>query len=348
MSPGGAGSGHVNGPVRSEDVAWLRVEDDVAPGTVRRRAVEIATRVGLDQNRTGQVAIVATELSTNLHRHAREGVVVLRLLRQGAVGGVEIVAMDRGPGMRDVHRRLADGTSTAGTLGIGLGTLPRLADSYDLHSIPGHGTVVVATFWPTGQPGPEAVTAGLTRTYEGEEECGDAVLSRPVDDGWLLLSVDGLGHGPLAARAAHATTRGFLDSQQTSPRVLMEEMHRAAAGTRGAAVGVAHVEPAHGRLSYSGVGNISGRILSAGRVRGLVTHPGILGHKPGRPTETRYDLEPGSWVVLHSDGLTERWDVHAYPGILGHSPLLLAATLMRDAGIRRDDASILTMKVPDP
>jgi hypothetical protein len=125
------------------------------------------------------------------------------------------------------------------------------------------------------------------------------------------------------------------------------ELHVAAAGTRGAAVAVAHVEPRRGRLSYAGVGNISGRILSAGRAKGLVTQPGILGHKSRPPTETPYDLEPGSWVVLHSDGLTEKWDVHAYPGILGHTPLLLAATLMRDAGVRRDDASVLTMKVPD-
>lgn len=346
LRPGGtADPGRTDCPPGAEDLAWLRVEDDVAPGTVRRRAVELAERVGFPEARSGQVAIVATELATNLHRHGQEGVVVLRLLRRDTEGGVEIVALDKGPGMRDVHRRLLDGTSTGGTLGIGLGTLPRLSDSYDVHSVPGHGTVVVATFWPGGRTWDD-VAAGLTRTHEGESECGDAYAFRPVDDGWLLLSVDGLGHGSLAARAAHVATRCFLESRHTSPRAVMNELHRATAGTRGAAAAVAHVDPRRGRLTYTGVGNISGRILGPGRVRGLVSHPGILGHRARPPVETTYDVEPGTWVVLHSDGLTEKWDIKAYPGILDHSPLLLAATLLRDAGVRRDDASVLALKVP--
>ena len=49
-------------------------------------------------------------------------------------------------------------------------------------------------------------------------------------------------------------------------------------------------------------------------------------------------------MVLHSDGLTEKWDTADYPGILEHSPLVLAATLMREAGVRRDDRSVLVTK----
>lgn len=334
-------------PVNAEDVAWLLVEDDVAPGTVRRRAVDLAQRVGFTESRTGEVAIVATEVSTNLVKHAREGVVVLRILRRHVQGGVEIVAFDRGPGMRELHALFADGTSTTGTLGIGLGAVPRLADSWDVHSVPGHGTVVVATFW-AGERGLGEVAAGLTRTLAGESECGDAYAFRATDDGWLALAVDGLGHGPLAARAAHAATRGFLASDQKAPPAVLAELHRATAGTRGAAVAVAHLDLERNRLAYAALGNISGRMLGPGRQRGLVTHPGIVGHHPLRCTETIYDLEPGSWVVMHSDGLTDRWELDTYPGILDHSPLLVAATLMRDAGVRRDDASVLAMKAVRP
>lgn len=340
------GRRRVGVPVRAEDVAWLRVEDDTAPGTVRRRAVDLAQRIGFDETRAGQVAIVATELATNLFKHAREGVVVLRVLRHDTEGGVEIVAFDRGPGVRDVHALYRDGASTSGTLGIGLGAIPRLSDSHDVHSVPGRGTVVVATFW-AGERTLSEVAAGLTRTIEGEAECGDAYALRPTEDGWLALSVDGLGHGPLAAHAATAATRCFLVSTETSPRAVMMELHRATAGTRGAAVAVAHLDLAQGRLTYAGIGNIAGRIVTPGKARGLVTHPGIVGHNARTPTETVYELEPGSWVVLHSDGLNDRWTTDAYPGILDHSPLLLAATLMRDAGVRRDDASVLAMRATD-
>jgi hypothetical protein len=47
-------------------------------------------------------------------------------------------------------------------------------------------------------------------------------------------------------------------------------------------------------------------------------------------------------VVLHSDGLTERWDLNTYPA-LDRDPTLVAALLLRDAGVRRDDAGVLVM-----
>lgn len=336
------GTGGVGTP-QAEDVAWIRVEDDTGPGTVRRRAVELAEQMGLDETRAGQIAIVATELSTNLVKHAREGVVVLRVLRRDGVGGVEIIALDHGPGMRDVRALFGNGTSTTGTLGIGLGAVRRLSSRYDVHSVPGRGTVVTASFWQ-GAPGSEVVTAGLTRPMAGESECGDAYGVRPTPDGRLLLSVDGLGHGPLAARAATAATRIFHASQEMSPGALMGELHAGLSSTRGAAAAIGRLDVQRGLLTYTGIGNIAGRIVTPGRTRGLVTHPGIVGHNARAVTETIYDLEPDSWVVLHSDGLLEKWDTADYPGILEHSPLVLAATLMREAGVRRDDASVLVTK----
>ncbi|QNN53303.1 ATP-binding SpoIIE family protein phosphatase [Nocardioides mesophilus] len=331
------------GALVAEDVVWLRVEDDTGPGTVRRRVVDLAQRMGLNVARTGEVAIVATELSTNLVKHAREGVVVLRTLWRGGVGGVEIVALDHGPGMRDVRGLFGNGTSTTGTLGIGLGAVRRLSSRYDVHSVPGRGTVVTASFWQDA-PDTEELTAGLTRTLAGESECGDAYAVRQVPDGFLLLSVDGLGHGPLAARAATAATRIFRDSRQVSPGALMTELHRGLSHTRGAAAAIGHLDLGVGRLTYSGIGNITGRIVTAERMRSLATYPGIVGHNALAVRETVYDVVPGAWVVLHSDGLSEKWDIADYPGVLEHTPLVLAATLIREAANVRDDASVLVAK----
>lgn len=322
----------------------MPVEGDTGPGTVRRRAVDLARHVGLGESRTGQVGIVATELATNLVRHAREGVIVLRILRHGGVGGVEIIALDRGPGMRDVGAFFGDGTSTTGTLGIGLGAVRRLSSRYDVHSVPGRGTVVTASFWQDVAPVTVDLTAGLTRTMAGESECGDAYAVRQTADDVLLLSVDGLGHGPLAARAATAATRIFRESPEMSPGALMSELHRGLSETRGAAAAIGRLDPRSGRLTYTGIGNIAGRIVTAERLRGLATYPGIVGHNAPTVRETVYDVAPGSWVVLHTDGLSEKWDTADYPGVLDHSPLVLAATLMRQAGHVRDDASVLVAK----
>src|SRR4029079_434495 len=113
------------------------------------------------------------------------------------------VTIDAGPGVRDVTAALRDGHSTAGTLGIGLGAIQRLADFADLYSRPGHGTSLVARLCassPVSQPR----WAGLIRPITGETECGDDYGAVEADGAVTAVLCDGLGHGPLAAAAEAA------------------------------------------------------------------------------------------------------------------------------------------------
>jgi len=97
---------------------------------------------------------------------------------------------------------------------------------------------------------------------------------------------------------------------------------------------------------HAGVGNISGRLLGEHQSRGMASQPGIVGHNLPRVRETSFDVSETQAVVLHSDGLTEKWDLSMLPGVIRQGPAVLAATLMRDAGVRRDDASVVVLKVP--
>ena len=48
---------------------------------------------------------------------------------------------------------------------------------------------------------------------------------------------------------------------------------------------------------------------------------------------------------MHSDGVTDKWRLADYPGLAaGHTPLVVATTLLRDAGVRRDDATVLVAR----
>jgi len=76
----------------------------------------------------------------------------------------------------------------------------------------------------------------------------------------------------------------------------------------------------------------------------MVSMPGILGQQRRDIRQFDYPLADGAIVVLHTDGLTDRWDLRGYPALLDHMPLLIAATLLRDAGKRRDDAAVLVAK----
>ena len=380
-----------------EDIAWFR-ELSAARGA----AAALARRVGLDEQRAGQVALAVSEAATNLSRHAVDGAILLRATRGPEVTGVEFVAVDSGPGMANVPDAMLDGTSSAGTLGIGLGAVARLADVFDIHSLPGRGTVMAARFWPRNavqqaQGGPAqhtaAVVDGVTRPISGEQQCGDAWAARPGDGpegdttgsgtaaptrpdrpaagpGWaaltgvrpapvtrafpvvrpsdgaavLVMLCDGLGHGPLAARAAAAAVRAFREGRTRMPEEALQEIHRALHGTRGAAVAVARIEPDAGRLLFCGVGNIAATLLGDGSRVSLVSHPGIVGHQIRSLRTFEQPLPPGSALVMHTDGLTERWNPDNLPGLLRHSPVVIAGQLLREAGVRHDDAGVVVAR----
>ena len=154
------------------DMRWLRVEDPSAIAACRSAGVALAARLRFPASRLDEIALAVTEAASNLHKHARQGSLLVRISRDADPPGIELITVDAGPGLRDAGAALRDGHSTAGTLGIGLGAIRRLADFYDLYSVPGHGTVLVARFWPARRQ----VTvrcAGLTRPMTGETECGD-------------------------------------------------------------------------------------------------------------------------------------------------------------------------------
>ncbi|MFC9330091.1 ATP-binding protein [Kitasatospora sp. NPDC057015] len=339
-------------PPEAQDVAWFR-DSESLPTAARGAATALARRAGLGDQRAHEVGLAVTEAATNLRRHAVDGSLLLRILRTERHAAVEFVTLDSGPGMPDVPYAMTDGTSSAGTLGIGLGAIARLADTFDVHSLPGTGTVLAARFWGRGAAPstPEGATlvGGLTRPISGEESCGDAWAARPVDpaDPWgavLVMFFDGLGHGPLAAVAAEQAVAVFQASAADRPAEILTGLHRALNGTRGGAAAVARIEPAAGRVLFCGVGNVSGFAVDQERRHALLSSPGIVGHQLPTLRTHEQALPRGGAVVLHSDGLTERWQPSAMPGLLRHIPLVTAGILLRAAGVRRDDAGVVVVK----
>ena len=91
---------------------------------MRRAAADIAARLGFSSPRVSDVAIVTTELTTNLVKHAGQGEVLISAPEPGILN---VLAIDRGPGLLRPQDVLRDGYSTAGTAGTGLGAVHRLA-----------------------------------------------------------------------------------------------------------------------------------------------------------------------------------------------------------------------------
>ena len=110
----------------------------------RRAALQMAHRFGMPETETGALALVVTEAATNLVKHAQAGQLLLRTLDEAEGPGVELLALDSGPGMAHVGQCLQDGYSTTGSPGTGLGAITRLATLWDLYSVPGQGTALLA------------------------------------------------------------------------------------------------------------------------------------------------------------------------------------------------------------
>ena len=119
----------------------------------RRLAVEFARKTGLDDAKLARIALVATEMATNLVKHGGGGTLVVDRFDDADGRGIELMALDRGTGMADVGSCLADGYSTAGSPGTGFGAITRQSDRLVVFSRPGLGTVVMARliFEPAGK-----------------------------------------------------------------------------------------------------------------------------------------------------------------------------------------------------
>jgi anti-sigma regulatory factor (Ser/Thr protein kinase) len=328
------------------DLRWLRVEDPSAAAACRAAALGLASRLGFPAARADELALAVTEAASNLHKHAREGSMLLRITRDGTVRdggrpGIELVTIDTGPGFRDAAAALRDGHSTSGTLGIGLGAIRRLADFCDLYSAPGHGTALVARFWPSPREG-AARYAGLVRPIAGETECGDVFGATETDAGVTGVLCDGLGHGPLAASAATQAVAAVLEDPPGQPATLVERVHRRIGHTRGGAIGV--VQLADGVIRFAGLGNVAAVILAEGTRKSMLSVPGIAGHQARVIRQYEYAAPRGAVIVLHSDGLSSHWDPGTLPGLNPRDPLVIAAALLAEAGTHRDDAGVLVLK----
>lgn len=331
-----------------EDVAWVLVDDPTAAGRARRIATGLADRLGFADNRIAEVSIVVTELATNLDRHAEQGTLVIRSIRGTTQAAVEVVAADRGPGIADLASAFEDGRSSAGTLGVGLGAVYRLSDAMTAFSEPGRGTVVTARFHTAESDAAELAdddAAGLTRPITGEEVCGDAYAVMRAKGRLRLMMCDGSGHGPLAASASREAVRVFCERPaEEPPERVVGAIHAALRGSRGGAVAVADLDPGGGRVRFAGLGNVAAAVVTGGRKHGMVSVPGIAGFQARTIRAFDHALPDGAAVVLHSDGLTERWQPEQWDALFDNTPLVIAAAVLRDAGVRNDDAGVLVGK----
>ena len=156
----------------------LSIDDATQVPEARRTATRLAEELGFDATGAGNVALVITEIGTNIIKHGGSGQILINPLRRGDVRGIEIVGIDRGKGIADLERSLRDGYSTAGSPGTGLGAIRRLSAGFEIFSASSLGTAVLARLWarplPTPENGPRVAIGFAGAAHVGESVSGDA------------------------------------------------------------------------------------------------------------------------------------------------------------------------------
>jgi anti-sigma regulatory factor (Ser/Thr protein kinase) len=325
----------------------IAIEDPSRISEGRRVATQLALESGLDQLQTANVALIATEAGTNLWKHAGSGELHLVRLDSHGMAGLDILAIDRGPGMADLDRCLRDGFSTAGTAGTGLGAIQRLSSEFDVFTLPGLGTVIFSRLKngvSKEKIAGEIQVGALLKPMRHEIVCGDAWYMEPTPQGVRVLVADGLGHGPGAAEASWEAVTAFRRVKDSSPLRMLETIHVALRGTRGAAIGVACLDYQRGVAEFAGLGNISASLVTPVRTQQMISHNGTAGHEGRRVQMFTYPLEPEALLVMHSDGMRTGWNLSKYPRLFGHHPAVIAGVLYRDATRDRDDVCVVVVR----
>jgi hypothetical protein len=221
----------------------------------------------------------------------------------------------------------------------------RNSEVFAINSQIGRGTAVLARIRPRGQSSAAGyIVSSLNAPYPGETVSGDGWSTRLSGRKLVVLLADGSGHGPLANLAAVRAIEMFGERNEGSPEQIAHAIHRALGATRGAAIAIAEIDLPGGQVNFSGIGNISAALLDQGRVRRMVSHNGTAGHVAPRMHAFQYPFQGAPTVILHSDGLTGRWDLDVYPGLAAAHPSLISGVLYRDYRRGRDDATVVTVR----
>ncbi len=334
----------------------LTIKDMTDVRLARWRVRETAGMIGFSIPVCEEISLVVSELGTNLIKHAGGG--TLRWIRLPEDAGIEIESLDEGPGIGDPDTVMADGHSTSATLGYGLGTVNRLMDELEISAKARYGTGAVVRcrrYVRREESGTEALPLQIgaaTRAHPEMNVNGDAYVTKAWPGHVLIGVIDGLGHGPLAGKAAVAA-KNYVETHYDRPLMnLFRGVGRACLGTRGVVMALVLFEKgadenAPLKMRFAGVGNVEVRVRGGERMR-FTYRRGIIGLRAPDPVVSTHHWQNENLLVMYSDGIRSHWQWDAFlpkeTTAENISAQKLAQAMLRRLARDRDDATIVVVK----
>jgi len=185
-----------------------------------------------------------------------------------------------------------------------------------------------------------------TRALEGQTESGDLAVVAPFPDGVLAGVVDGLGHGPEAARAARAAVDLLHDCAGQSLERLAQLSHEELKQTRGAVMSLAAFFGSTDTVVWLGLGNVQGRLIrrldsEKPAFQSLPLVGGIVGYRMPLLRSVTLPVAPGDVLILATDGIRGNF---SRPRDVFAKPADVAQRLLEKEMTGLDDALVMVVR----
>lgn len=310
-----------------------------------------AEKAGFHDKKLHDIDLILSEITSNLHKYAEDGEILAGIFQEGDNCYLEMISIDHGPGMNYSQNIMTDGFSSERNLGMGLGSIKRLSDKFDIYSVKGWGTILLSRVYkniPQQRTGLSAKIEirPLIVAMPGQSVSGDGTYYSIDERYFRLLVADGLGHGQEANTAVNEAVIAFKASRSISPAVILKDIHQSILKTRGMVGTVVVLDIITKTWTMAGIGNISTRMSNFLDSKNQMSHNGIIGHNiPVTINNQELQLSDYHQATLCSDGIKPRWELAKYAGINRCDLSIQAAAIYKDYARHSDDMSVVIAKI---
>ncbi|MGV9204241.1 MAG: ATP-binding SpoIIE family protein phosphatase [Promethearchaeia archaeon] len=331
----------------------IEIQEKFDVPKARKRAKNFAEEIDFKEKEIEEIAIVVSELANNLISHTDiGGTLILKEIKRGKTRGIEIVSIDRGPGIYNSEGVLEDGYSTKDSLGIGLGAVRRLMNDFIIQnknkkkSNPIKTKIITRKYKSINIETEQILNIDLkfgvfSRSKVGERYNGDGYFIKHFDDKILFSVIDGLGHGKKAYEVSEKVKNCLKIHYRKDLDSLISVIHKNLKRTRGAAACFALFDKIKLNLKYISIGNIQMRIYNGNEYKTLLNFNGTLGVALRSYSVNKIGWKKGNLIIANSDGIASQYKLpHNYLFAEQH-PMKIAKLVFDKYGKEHDDATVL-------
>jgi anti-sigma regulatory factor (Ser/Thr protein kinase) len=327
----------------------IPIYDEASVSTARQRVREIGQQLNLSKEVVESVALIASEVTHNQLSHAKHGYFAAKPIEREGVKGLEVIAADIGPGIKRPKLAIQDDMSTAGTLGAGVGAVCRIADEVAFDNRIEEGLCVVARKFEQ-PPAPRCCEIAIMgRPYPGEAISGDDAAFFDSDSMFMAAVADGMGHGPEARQASNRAIEGLSQKRGLNLEEIVSALNQELSGTHGCAMSIIRFEKKTGMAECVSLGDVHAHLYHLKDAHFFTATPLVLTGGQFQKQRIRVEkvvVQPGSVLVIFTDGLKSRTSLKGQLDVLRQPPIAIAEHLLENDSRPDDDALVLVARFP--